>query len=122
MLTIREEQLQNFRESRLWRSRKRVAGYLRQTAGDYVAELDDEDLLQEVVRFEAVGKSLNLKSERAHAKWAFLMTTTSGEIAGPGPVRDALLSVAEQSSSDAMLHLIFDELVRFELAEKTGAL
>ncbi len=102
MLQLRQSQMEAFAIAKLQRSRRRIVEYLRSVADQYVAHLDDEQMLEIVERYERIGVSLNLKSERAQAQWAFLMVTTGGAASEPGPIRDLLLACSSSSSDNAL--------------------
>jgi hypothetical protein len=64
-------------DARMQASRRKVMAYLRDV-DPATAELPDADLMDRVLSYEASGTRLGLASERAHMKWAYLMSITHG--------------------------------------------
>ncbi len=60
-------------------SRRKVMTYLREVDPDGTRNLTDDVLYRHVLDYEATGDSIGLQSERAHMKWAYLMSITGGE-------------------------------------------
>lgn len=60
-------------------SRRKVMTYLRDVDPDGTRNLSDDALHRHVLDYEATGDSIGLQSERAHMKWAYLMSITGGE-------------------------------------------
>jgi hypothetical protein len=109
---ISSSQLAELRVCQLERSRWRVVSYLRKTAPDLTGQHDDASLYALIRDYETSGRTLGLKSEQAHAKWAYLMLTTSGEFDAP-PVRAALAD-PDQVSADLALDQIMTAMVELE--------
>ncbi|PDT39084.1 hypothetical protein CO671_00835 [Rhizobium sp. M10] len=60
-------------DARMQASRRKVTAYLRDV-DPATAELTDAELMDRVPSYEASGTRLGLASERAHMKWAYLMS------------------------------------------------
>jgi hypothetical protein len=115
MFKISKQQLAGLRAGMLEQSRRRVLAYLRETAPDLTCERDNASLYALVLDYEASGRAVGLRSEQAHAKWAYLMLTTGGEFDAP-PVRAALAD-PEQGSADLALDLIMAAMVELESSD-----
>lgn len=103
-------------EARLEASRQRVMTYLRETdpANNH---LSDADLRKKTLFYEADGKDMGLRSEGAHARWAFLMSSTDGEIGREQEIRKAVKSSGDP---DQTLANIMDGMVRIGQSEIQG--
>jgi hypothetical protein len=77
------------------RSRRAIAAYLRETAPDKTASLDQMALLDVVRRSETVGRELGLTTERAFGQFAYLMLISDGRIADSIPARTYLAGSAD---------------------------
>lgn len=117
-LRIHPHQMEALGQSRLVRSRMTVLRYLRDVSPEETAAFDDKALYGRVCDFEASGNELGLRSEAAHAQWAFLMLTTGGEIGKGHAVRDALQRSKEP---DKALNHIVEEMARLHAAAGNGA-
>lgn len=89
MLTLSPEEYGRMNGRKLAESRAKVAEYLRAQCYD-CTDMPQEELDQIVLDAERSGAELGLRSEAAHAQWAFLTVVTGGEIANGEPVRHAL--------------------------------
>lgn len=69
--------MQMMSASRLEASRQRVLAYLREVDPG-VEETPDPQLMKTVIKYEQSGSKLGIESERAHMKWAYLMSITNG--------------------------------------------
>ena len=81
LLAIRPDQISALAARRVIASRRRIAAYLRDVTPEHTRDTSDDDLLYQVEYSECVGKKLGIRSERAHAQWAFLMVTSKGQVA-----------------------------------------
>ena len=81
MLTISSAQVNAMTGRRLIASHHRIMAYLREAAPAHTRGTSDDDLLYQIQYSESVGRSLGIRSERAHAQWAFLMVTSEGHVA-----------------------------------------
>lgn len=77
------ETMRAIKERRMEVSRRKVMGYLREVDPN-TEELSDAELRQRVLIYEASGNTLGLQSERAHMKWAYLMSITDGKADSDG--------------------------------------
>ncbi|SCX09166.1 MULTISPECIES: hypothetical protein [Agrobacterium] len=117
VLTLDSHAMQTMSALRLEISRKKVMAYLRETDPDNNNYLSDADLLKKTVFYEADGKVMGLRSERAHAQWAFLMSTTDGAIGEEQEIRTA---VKTSRNPDQTLSDIMQEMVKIGQAETQG--
>jgi hypothetical protein len=74
-------------DARMQASRRKVMDYLRDVDPG-TADLSDQELMDRVLSYEASGTRLGLASERAHMKWAYLMSITNGGAQDSGEARD----------------------------------
>ena len=81
LLRITSAQIDAMTARRVNASHRRIAAYLRDVAPDYTTNISDDDLLYQVQYSGSVGRDLGIKTERAHAQWAFLMVTSKGHVA-----------------------------------------
>lgn len=88
-------------------SRRKVMTYLREVDPGGTVDLPDEVLYRQVLDYEASGDSIGLQSERAHMKWAYLMSITGGE-AGNGDVARRAFRGSGKHPDDAIDDLIDD--------------
>ncbi|AUH65275.1 hypothetical protein CX676_14805 [Paracoccus zhejiangensis] len=88
-------------------SRRKVMTYLREVDPGGTGDLPDEFLYRQVLDYEASGDSIGLQSERAHMKWAYLMSITGGE-AGNGDVARRAFRGSGKHPDDAIDDLIDD--------------
>ncbi|MCI9868205.1 hypothetical protein RHIZ_19770 [Rhizobium skierniewicense] len=108
--------MQAMSAARLEVSRQRVMAYLRE-ADPENNKLSDADLRKKTLFYEADGKEMGLRSEGAHARWAFLMSSTDGEIGQEQEIRKAVKSSADP---DQTLAEIMDGMVRIGQSEIQG--
>lgn len=108
--------MQAMSAARLEVSRQRVMAYLRE-ADPENNKLSDADLRKKTLFYEADGKEMGLRSEGAHARWAFLMSSTDGEIGQEQEIRKAVKSSADP---DQTLAEIMDGMVRISQSEIQG--
>lgn len=108
--------MQAMSAARLEVSRQRVMAYLRE-ADPENNKLSDADLRKKTSFYEADGKEMGLRSEGAHARWAFLMSSTDGEIGQEQEIRKAVKSSADP---DQTLAEIMDGMVRIGQSEIQG--
>ncbi|MFF8803059.1 MULTISPECIES: DUF4123 domain-containing protein [unclassified Methylobacterium] len=80
MLTIGSAQADALNQRRLEASRRRIAGYLRESAPVMTEHATDRQLLDFVRESERHGRALGLESEAAHGRWAYLMLRSEGRI------------------------------------------
>jgi hypothetical protein len=81
LLKLSMEQMRGIEEARLERSRRKVMTYLRDVDPGATEGLSDREQRTLIVEYEQSGDAMGLKSERAHMKWAYLMSVSDGEIA-----------------------------------------
>ncbi len=108
--------MQMMSASRLEVSRQRVMAYLRE-ADPENNNLSDADLRKKTLFYEADGKEMGLRSEATHARWAFLMSSTDGEIGREQAIRNAVKTSADP---DQTLGQLMDEMVKIGQAEIQG--
>lgn len=108
--------MQMMSSSRLEVSRQRVMAYLRE-ADPENNNLSDSDLRKKTLFYEADGKEMGLRSEGAHARWAFLMSSTDGQIGQEQEIRKAVKTSADP---DQTLAQLMDEMVKIGQAELQG--
>ncbi|KXG85088.1 hypothetical protein [Agrobacterium bohemicum] len=102
--------------ARLEVSRQRVMAYLRE-ADPENNKLSDADLRKKTLFYELDGKEMGLRSEGAHARWAFLMSSTDGQI---GQEQDIRKAVKTSADPDQTLAEIMDGMVRIGQSEIQG--
>ncbi|MGF9562782.1 hypothetical protein [Neorhizobium sp. JUb45] len=107
MLHLSPDMIAMIEDARMQASRLKVVAYLRDV---HPATLDvaDGEMMERVLSYETSGTRLGLASERAHMKWAYLMSITDGGCDGPE---------AENFFNDTAKHpddAIDDLLVAFE--------
>jgi hypothetical protein len=88
LLQLSIEQMEGIEAARLERSRRKVMIYLNEFCPGEAEELSDAELRDLIVQYEASGDAIGLKSERAHMKWAYLMSLSNGELAGRPETRN----------------------------------
>lgn len=74
-------------ERRMEGSRRKVMAYLREV-DPHADELSDAELYKQILVYEVSGNKLGLQSERAHMKWAYLMSITDGKADSDGVAKD----------------------------------
>ncbi|WP_174020586.1 hypothetical protein G6L89_009290 [Agrobacterium fabrum] len=77
------ETIRAIKAQRMEASRRKVMSYLREVDPN-AGELSDAELRQRVLIYEASGDTIGLQSERAHMKWAYLMSITDGKADSDG--------------------------------------
>lgn len=77
------ETVRAIKAQRMEVSRRKVMSYLREVDPN-AGELSDAELRQRVLIYEASGNTIGLQSERAHMKWAYLMSITDGKADSDG--------------------------------------
>ena len=112
MFKFSMHQLAGLRAHKLEQSRWRILTYLRETAPDLTHLHDDKSLYDLVRDYEASGRMVGLRSEQAHAKWAYLMLTTKGDFNAP-PIRAALTEPA-LGPADSVLDRIMRRMSELE--------
>lgn len=90
LLTINHAEQIRMQSMELEESRRRVALYLKDQCQPELEGQSDGQVLEQVIAAETTGRELGLKSEGAHAQWAYLHVTTEGTMASGGPVREAI--------------------------------
>ena len=90
LLRLTPEQYEALTRSRVAASHDRIAAFLRRNLPPQLAGMTDADLHETVVRAEPVGRSLGLRSEKALARWSYLMLLSGGQVAAMPEVRAAL--------------------------------
>jgi len=118
-LRLTPPQMLALRDDKLIQSRWKIVAYLRQTAPEDTAALSDADLLARVVAYEQEGARLGLSSERAHAKWAYLMLTSNGQLNTLVPLRKAIANNPKETP-DRMLDKIMDQMLLAAAADAGG--
>ena len=110
MLRITPEQMAALSQARVAASRRRVAGYLRESAPAHTAPVDDAELLRRVVLCETEAQALGLRTEADIARWSFLQVMAGGVLFGMPMVRDQFAPGGGRSPTET-LDAIFDDLV-----------
>ena len=87
-LRMSPEQMERIADAMAGGSRAAIAGYLRETAPDQTAAMDDAALLAFVARSEAAGRGWGLRTEAGFGRFAWLMLATGGALVRMGEVRD----------------------------------
>ncbi|MGI2035009.1 hypothetical protein ACRQ1B_21735 [Rhizobium panacihumi] len=82
MLHLSPEMIALIEDARMQASRRKVVAYLRDVH-PATAEYTEREMMERVLSYEASGTRLGLASERAHMKWAYLMSITDGGCDGP---------------------------------------
>ena len=90
----------------------RVAAYLRKSAPEAAAKLNDHQLAHFVVASSASGHELGLTTERAQGFWAYMMLNSKGRIAGDAVVRDYIISNPEKGTPDDKVYNLMGELTK----------
>lgn len=98
---------------RLEVSRTRVSEYLRAVDAD-TNVLSDSELRRRVIEYETIGRSLGLRSERAHGEWAFLMSTTGGSIARENEVCTAVKNARDPDKKISDILNAMASMAQFE--------
>jgi hypothetical protein len=80
MLKLSMDQMEGIEVARLERSRQKVIEYLRDVDNEATLHMSDAELRKAIVQYELSGNALGLRSERAHMKWAYLMSVSDGDI------------------------------------------
>ena len=78
-LVIRTDQVIALQDHRIKARRNRIGNYLKKVALNEASTYGDAGLRGLVLTSEATGRELNLRSEQAHARWAYLMLRTRGQ-------------------------------------------
>jgi hypothetical protein len=112
-LRIDAEAMEAIAGKRLAQSRQKVSLYLRSVAPEYVQGMSDLDLNRKVIEYEKSGNEVNLKSERAHAQWAFLNLVTGDEFQRGEPVKKAFSDTSPDEADDVMF-AIMKEMARIK--------
>ena len=81
LLRLTAAQMDAISEAGKAQSHTRIAAYLRRNLPPQLEHLTDDELLVIADHSDGVGRNLGLKSEKAHARWAYLMMLTGGQIA-----------------------------------------
>ncbi len=110
MLTIRPEQVEALTERRVEASRRRIAAYLRDVAGEGLAGASERDLHEHVLHSEATGKELGLMTEAGQCRWAYMMYATHGEAARKPEITEYIKS--SSNTPDSQLELVMGESIR----------
>lgn len=80
MLQIDADQMHAVEEARQERSRRKVVAYLRDVDPASTEGRSDAELHKAIRCYENTGNAYGLTSERAHMKWAYLMSVSDGDI------------------------------------------
>jgi len=100
--------MQNIHAYRMTISRQKVGAYLREVDPGNTEHFSDEQLFNVVLNYEKSGNALGLESERAHMKWAYLMSITNAG-AAEGAVAKGYFQSSSKHPDDA-IDDILDEL------------
>ncbi len=90
-LRLTAEQMDAIGQSQLADSHKRIAAYLRKHIPEGFDQPDDLTLAAIVNQSDKVGRDLGVRSEKAHARWAYLMMLSNGDVGQMPDVRKKLL-------------------------------
>ena len=112
LLRFADEQVAALSRARVRASRRRIAAYLRETAPDHTARLDDTALLARVTQCEGEAQALGLQSERDIARWAFLQVMTGGALVAGDALRDSFDQRYTGRTPSEMLEFIFEDVER----------
>lgn len=107
LLELSMEQMAEIEEIRLEKSRRKVIAYLRDVDPAATEGLNDEKLRERIILYEQSGDAMGLQSERAHMKWAYLMSLSDGGIAKSGATRQYF--AANQKHPDERIDDLLDE-------------
>ncbi|PDT11912.1 hypothetical protein CO655_06620 [Rhizobium sp. M1] len=105
-LRLDRDMIAMIEDARMQASRRKVTAYLRDV-DPATAELTDAELMDRVLSYEASGTRLGLASERAHMKWAYLMSITNGGIQDSVEARD-YFRLPSKHPDDAIDDLLLD--------------
>jgi hypothetical protein len=116
MLTLSMEQMAGIEEARLDRSRRKVMSYLRKVDEQATSEMSDAELSNLIIQYERSGNAIGLSSERAHMKWAYLMSVSGGDIAKGQETREFFVASSKHPDDriDDLVHMLDKAWLRFE--------
>ncbi len=80
ILRISKQQYEEIEKMRVAASRKRINSYLRRHLPPPLENISDAKLNGIVISAETRGKELGFKSERGHARWAYLVMMSNGSV------------------------------------------
>lgn len=94
-LRLSRAQMDQIAEVGKQESHQRILAYLRRTMPPEFASASDDQMNELIELSDTTGRNLGLKSEKAHARWAYLMLLSRGQIAEALEVQDALRNAAD---------------------------
>ena len=112
LLTISAGQIEDLKLAMGEARDMRVAAYLRKSAPEAAAKLDDHQLAHFVAASSASGHELGLTTERAQGFWAYMMLNSKGRIARDAVVRDFIISDPEKGTPDDKVYNLMRELAK----------
>lgn len=115
-LRLSPEQLAATSAAHLERSRHRVAATLRRGAPDQVDAYSEDKLLEIVTASEEQGRRIGIRSERSHARWAYLNILTQGRVLDQPGVLDYMQD--GKASPDRKVDLMLRSVI---VAARRGA-
>ena len=118
-LTIRPDQVMALDERRLEARRARITAYLKDVAPNEAATYTDAELRALVLASEGTGHGMNLSSDQGHARWAYLMLRTRGQVPQQPGLRDYVLD--GRASPDDKMTLLLHAVAAAEAAGGQGA-
>jgi hypothetical protein len=116
LLKLSMQQMEEIEEIRRETSRRKVIDYLRDVDPGATDGVNDAQLQQLIVTYEQTGDALGLKSERAHMKWAYLMSVSDGEMANRPETRQYFLESSKHPDDriDNLMHMFDDVWTKSE--------
>ena len=118
LLKLSMDEMRGIEAARLERSRRKVGGYLRDVDEQAISGMSNTQLYELVRQYESDGNALGLRSERAHMKWAYLMSVSDGEIAKRPETRQFFLESSKHPDDriDDLLDMFDDVWTKSESA------
>ena len=108
MLALTTPQMVELRDRRLAASHRRVADYLCKVHPVYAPSLPAAELTAFVPRADASGRSLGIRTEAGHKRWAYLVMTSEGRVLqSPGTLR---FIKSEGASPDDQVRILIGRL------------
>ena len=117
-LVIRPDQVISLQDRRIKARRTRIGNYLKEVAPKEAAAHGDAGLKALVLTSEATGQELNLRSEQAHARWAYLMLRTRGQAPHQPGLREYITD--GQVDPDRKITLVLASMAMVESTSQAG--
>lgn len=117
-LVIRPDQVIALHDRRIKARRNRIGNYLKEVAPSEAATYGDAGLRALVLTSKATGRELNLRSEQAHARWAYLMLRTRGQAPQQPGLREYITD--GQVDPDRKIALVLASMTAVESKSQAG--